>query len=68
MSDRKAIHEVECPCCHGVGHLVIRDMVIGDLKKEYCCHCEGVGTVKSEIGVSMKSYSGWSGFINRWLG
>ncbi len=50
MSDRKAIHEVECPCCHGSGFL---DVIDGDqVVKHRCQHCDGAGTVLIEEAAS----------------
>ena len=39
----------KCPCCHGRGFLLVRDMVMGRLQKHQCTHCDGCGEVEVEV-------------------
>lgn len=54
MNDTKALHKVECPCCHGDGELSVYqiDSVTGvtePMGKQFCTHCSGMGWVMAEI-------------------
>jgi hypothetical protein len=54
MNDTKAIHSIECPCCHGDGYLSVYqiDPVTGvtePMGKQFCTHCSGMGWIMAEI-------------------
>jgi hypothetical protein len=49
MNDSKAVQTVECPCCHGEGHLFVYDATLDHIQKMKCCHCMGKGYIPSEI-------------------
>ena len=50
MNVSKAVHTIECPCCHGEEFLVVHDADTQEpIESHRCTHCQGDGWVMSEI-------------------
>jgi len=51
-----SVKRVTCPCCKGVGYLLVY-LEVGERVKrlitppmpELCCHCQGEGTIPAEV-------------------
>lgn len=39
---------VECPCCHGQGHLVVHPANGDPVYHAACCHCGELGTIRMD--------------------
>jgi uncharacterized protein YbaR (Trm112 family) len=53
MNDSKAVHMIECPCCHGEKYLYVFEeddqKIPREPQKFQCTHCMSKGWVPSEI-------------------
>lgn len=56
-------HMVACPCCHGVGEMLLYSAERGSAipQRVCCCHCGGTGEVAAEVTpiLPVKSRRSW---------